>query len=46
VARRQIEEGVVVVHEVVHGMSSFKAKGIVLNLDFEKALKQGILTFS
>lgn len=34
---RNILEGVVVLHEVIHELTSSKRKGLILKLDFEKA---------
>jgi hypothetical protein len=34
---RNILEGVVVLHEVIHELHSSKQKGLILNIDFEKA---------
>jgi len=34
---RNILEGVVILHEVVHELKSSRKKGIILKIDFEKA---------
>jgi hypothetical protein len=34
---RNILEGVVVLHEVIHELHSSKQKGLILKIDFEKA---------